>query len=379
MPLVLFADHHLNALGRHDRKDDHCYCLTQNPEAPVAYRPEMTPDDPIASLIGTYHELNPSTVDELHEEPSALDFMRYVARNRPFIVRSGANDWKACRNWTADFLRKVMKGTSVQVAITPLGNADAVVDCGNENLLFVQPYELQEDFDDFLDYVQKDTARINEGSQTGNVKYAQTQNDSLREEYSRLFTDVPSDIPFARIALEKSPDAINFWLGNERSITSLHKDNYENIYVQVTGEKHFILLPPVEMPCTNEQVLVQARYAPCAEDSGDLIAEVDDENDPIPVPLWDPDEPGVRASLYSNLSQPLHVTLRAGDMFYLPAMWYHKVKQSSGPEGFSCSVNYWYDMSFEGSFWASNAFVRDVALAEVKNVRYPKLQTGPTT
>lgn len=335
----------------------------------------MAASDPIAVLIETYHDLNPSTVDELTEEPSPLEFMRFVAKNRPCIVRNGAKHWQACQRWTAEYLRKVMASSSVNVAITPLGNADAVVDTGNGNLFFVQPYEAQEDFGSFLTYVQEDTARLPAGS--GNVKYAQTQNDSLREEYARLFADVPSDIPFARIALEKEPDAINFWLGNERSVTSLHKDNYENIYVQVTGEKHFVLLPPVEMPCTNEQVLVQARYAPRSGGGNALFAQVDDENEPIPVPAWDPEEPSMRPSEYSHLSRPLHVTLRAGDMFYLPAMWYHKVKQSSGPEGFSCSVNYWYDMSFEGSFWASNAFVRDVALADAARVEYPKLETGP--
>jgi jumonji domain-containing protein 7 len=54
-------------------------------------------------------------------------------------------------------------------------------------------------------------------------------------------------------------------------------------------------------------------------------------------------------------------------------MWYHKVKQTSGKEGFACAVNYWYDMSFEGGFWASNSFVRDVASTKGKDVQYPAL------
>lgn len=39
------------------------------------------------------------------------------------------------------------------------------------------------------------------------------ENDNLRNEYSDLFSDVPKDIAFARIALQKQPDAVNFWLG----------------------------------------------------------------------------------------------------------------------------------------------------------------------
>ena len=33
-------------------------------------------EDPIANVINTYHELNAAVVDELDEEPTALEFMR---------------------------------------------------------------------------------------------------------------------------------------------------------------------------------------------------------------------------------------------------------------------------------------------------------------
>jgi jumonji domain-containing protein 7 len=201
------------------------------------------------------------------------------------------------------------------------------------------------------------------------------ENDNLRDEYHTLFADVPPNISWARIALEQSADAINFWLGNERSVTAMHRDNYENVYVQIIGQKHFVLLPPIEMPCVNEQKLPQCRYAPSSSDTNDsaLSIEPQEGQDAVPVAVWDPEEPELRRSDYSHLSKAVAVTLQEGDMLYLPAMWYHKVKQTSGKEGFACAVNYWYDMSFEGSFWAGNSFVRDVALAKGKSVKYPGL------
>lgn len=181
---------------------------------------------------------------------------------------------------------------------------------------------------------------------------------------------MPPDIPFFTEALEGDIDGINFWLGNERSTTSLHKDNYENCYVQIRGQKHFTLLPPVSMPCVNETALPFARF-------DETLRPVPNAgNEPIPVPTWDPDQPDVRPTKYSPLAQPLKVTLNEGDMMYLPAMWYHKVQQGNGDEGFSCSVNYWYDMEFAGGFWTSNAFVRDVYNAKAKEVDYPDLETG---
>jgi jumonji domain-containing protein 7 len=75
----------------------------------------------VENLIVTYHELNSSTVDELTSEPSPLEFMRYVARNRPFVVRGGAADWTATRHWNAGYLLDVIGSSNVNVAITPAG------------------------------------------------------------------------------------------------------------------------------------------------------------------------------------------------------------------------------------------------------------------
>ena len=43
------------------------------------------------------------------------------------------------------------------------------------------------------------------------------------------------------------PDACNFWMGYRDSVSSLHKDPYENFYTTITGEKHFTLLPPTSI------------------------------------------------------------------------------------------------------------------------------------
>lgn len=72
-------------------------------------------------LIENYHELNANVIDELWEEPSPLEFMRYVARNRPFVVRKGAEDWDAVQKWDSHYLLDVVGDSAVNVAITPLG------------------------------------------------------------------------------------------------------------------------------------------------------------------------------------------------------------------------------------------------------------------
>lgn len=77
--------------------------------------------DPIAELITAYNELNSSFVEELDDEPSPLEFMRYVARNTPFVVRKGATHWTATKTWTAVYLESFLRDQHVNVAVTPKG------------------------------------------------------------------------------------------------------------------------------------------------------------------------------------------------------------------------------------------------------------------
>ena len=77
--------------------------------------------DPIADLINTYNDLNSCVVEVLDEEPSPLEFMRYVARNTPFVVRGAASDWKATQKWSLQHLREALRDIEVNVAVTPAG------------------------------------------------------------------------------------------------------------------------------------------------------------------------------------------------------------------------------------------------------------------
>jgi peptidyl-lysine (3S)-dioxygenase / protease len=96
--------------------------LPSRSRATEILEPEMADSvlRPLEELITTYNELNACMVEELDEEPSPLEFMRYVSRNTPFVVRGAASSWQACRLWDANYLTKVMQGT-VNVAVTPYG------------------------------------------------------------------------------------------------------------------------------------------------------------------------------------------------------------------------------------------------------------------
>lgn len=145
-------------------------------------------EDPISELLGMYTELNNSNITELQHPPSALEFMRFVAKNRPFVLRRGAREWKAKQLWNKDFLIQAMKDEVVNVAVTPFGsdfseavaktfvcltfrsNADSPV-LENGNMLFVKPLEESQSFEEFINYVTSQQL----ANSPGEVRYAQTR------------------------------------------------------------------------------------------------------------------------------------------------------------------------------------------------------------
>lgn len=54
-----------------------------------------------------------------------------------------------------------------------------------------------------------------------NILYIQRQNSNLTEDFYELWRDVDMEkLKFASEAFNKQPDAINFWMGDDRAITS---------------------------------------------------------------------------------------------------------------------------------------------------------------
>lgn len=52
------------------------------------------------------------------------------------------------------------------------------------------------------------------------VYYMQRQNSNLTDEFPELLEDIEKHIPWATEAFGALPDAVNFWLGDERAVTS---------------------------------------------------------------------------------------------------------------------------------------------------------------
>ncbi len=61
------------------------------------------------------------------------------------------------------------------------------------------------------------------------VPYYSLQNDCLRQELPMVAAMVPPCLPLTTESFGTEPDAVNLWIGDERSTTTTHKDHYENV------------------------------------------------------------------------------------------------------------------------------------------------------
>lgn len=283
-------------------------------------------------------------VDHLESPPDPLTFYRsWVAQNRPLIINNAFDDWPAREKWTDAYLRKKIGEVSVTVAVTPNGYADAI-----KGDRFVMPEEREMTVNNFLDILLGSQRASSNG-----VFYIQKQNSNLVDEFSSIMEDVkPFD--WAGKAFGKEPDAMNFWMGDERAVTSMHKDPYENIYCVIQGQKDFILLPPTDLPYLPYEKYQSASYKENKEKEFDIVDE-----EPCEVP-WiniDPLNPDLVQYPDYAKAQPIRVSVKAGQTLYLPALWYHHVQQSHG----CIAVNFWYDMVFDFK-WAYHKFLEKLSL-----------------
>lgn len=202
-----------------------------------------------------------SEIDRLHSPPSPLHFLRdYVSQSKPCVISNAISHWPALKLWSDPaYLAGALSNDLVSLHLTPNGCADAVTPVSDDtsagDLCFASAHVEKVPFPEALQAVRSSS------SKGENVGYLQQQNDCFRTEYSTVASDCDGDIAWATEALGCSPEAVNLWIGTDLSVTSFHKDHYENLYAVVSGEKHFLLLPPTDVHRLYVQRYPAANYS----------------------------------------------------------------------------------------------------------------------
>ena len=160
----------------------------------------------------------PKQITELEENKvSPLFFYKnFVSKNIPVVIRGGIKHWKAVDKWSISYFKDKIGDKIVNVAVTPNGYADAIAKektpTGySEKEYFTMPEERLMSMNSFLEKLENPC--------NNSIFYIQKQNSNF-EEFPELWRDIDSNISWATEAFGSQPDAINFWLGDERAITS---------------------------------------------------------------------------------------------------------------------------------------------------------------
>ncbi|KAB0797583.1 hypothetical protein PPYR_06652 [Photinus pyralis] len=288
-------------------------------------------------------------------------YRKYVAKNMPVVIKNACRDWRARKLWNIDYFLQKIPDKDVTVAITPNGYADGVI-AENNTDFFAMPEERTMRMSEFLSNMTAPKKNF--------VCYIQKQNSNLLEDFKELINDVDIELKWAKDIFAKSPDAVNFWMGDERAVTSMHKDPYENIYCVISGYKDFILIPPTDLPhvpykyypvgtfknVSTDHYEIEPKlrngggdcdhFIPKPQIRGCQEIETKLENSKYEMLNWvsiDPSRPDTDLYPQFRNANVYKVRINEGDCLYLPSLWFHHVQQSHG----CIAVNYWYDMDFD--------------------------------
>ena len=128
------------------------------------------------------------------------------------------------------------------------------------------------------------------------------------------------------------------------------------MYAVCSGSKIFTLLPPSDYVFLNEQLFRAGKYKRKPDQSFEI--EISDRSQPWIV--VDPSNPAIEINKFQpfEYANPIDIEVKAGEILYLPAMWYHHVKQTGNPP--TIAINYWHDMKFHGPLWIFMSTLRSL-------------------
>ena len=356
------------------------------------------------------------SIGRLHRPPpSSIEFLRdYVSQSLPCIIENTIpDDTLAQQAFTIRLDELVEKCDASQVHltvdVTPDGYGDIVrtvqVDNGTTKRIFVKPQEKTMTLIDFMNQLRSERGKVHplfrscpfdpdgrailplideqqEEAHTDipccttnppQVLYYSRQNDCLRTELKPIFdlNIFPPTFPWAEEAFGTGPpDAVNLWIGDERAVSSMHKDHYENLFYVLVGEKVFTLCPPGDAPFLyNREFACGTFHQRQGGDWAVFANAVTDDGSTTLVPWIESDVESLlnHSSRFQQLQRfprlarahPMKVTVRAGEMLYLPSLWFHRVTQTCETIG----INYWYDMKFQSPLWCYFNFMQQMISA----------------
>ena len=247
------------------------------------------------------------------ERPSPGLFRReYVRPRLPVVITGVADRWPALSAWNLGYFRRTLPDTEVRVEVWERD------DGRNDPADYLRrvrraPMRIGE-FLDLLD-APGPAGRAYYLAQYPILKTAPRLRGDIRppDEYMQ----VPAILPRPCAARMRLDPAL--WIGPRGAVTTLHFDSTHNLFVQISGAKKVILIPPGQSGFL---------YYPCRDFGLNLHFS--------PVEVERPDL--ARHPRFARATA-LELTVEPGEMLYIPATWWHYLRALEP----SISLNFWWN------------------------------------
>lgn len=208
---------------------------------------------------------------------------RYQLASRPVVLSHLVDQWPAMRRWTPQYLKTVIGDYPVQI-----------LDRRSTNPNYEGEYDSHRADVPFCDYVDRVLAHPE-----SNDFYIHAQNQFINqtEAGQRLLADIP---PCPLFDTERTIGNTFFWFGPAGTITPLHHDNDDIMFVQVFGRKRWTILSPQQkhLVYTNNGVF-------CGVDI---------------------EKPDLTKFPLTRFAHPITFVLNPGEALFLPVNWWHHVR-----------------------------------------------------
>jgi [protein]-arginine 3-hydroxylase / protease len=218
---------------------------------------------------------------------------KYFNFHHPVKITDCLNEWPATTKWTIKYLNEIAGYRTVPIELGKKYDSD---DWSQGMFLFSE-------------FMKEFMTEKNLNSQPGYL----AQHD-LFDQIPQLRKDF-SVLKYCTIGIEEP--IVKSWIGPANTISTMHTDNQHNLFCQVKGSKLIILAAPFE-----------ASNLYPYEGLLNNTCQIDPENVDIG-----------KFPLLKNVKF-YKVVLNAGEILYLPKLWFHYVRSLTP----SISLSFWFDV-----------------------------------
>jgi hypothetical protein len=264
--------------------------------------------DAVAQLVSN-EETSMAELVQLAWPETSDAFDAIVSKRVPVLFRGAARDWPCTQRWTPGYLRERLANKWVTATRSPSRQYRPDPEQGH-----YAPDQMHKMlFSEFMDNICSTSSSADDPSY-----YLHRQ--SLDEHLPELRDDVrvPSYVDHRAMLL------LSLWMGPAGSVTPIHHDFTDNLFVQVKGRKRVILYDP-EPDCAFYRM-------PFRSSNGRSSWHVSQ--------VGSADTADYDAHPQFRQARAVESVVEPGDIVFVPNFFWHEVHSLDTP---SISLSYWWD------------------------------------